>query len=186
MFELPPMPTWDSLHPLIVHFPIALLFLSPIFIGISAALAPPKGRPFLIAALIVLVLGTASLFVAASTGRAAGELAERGGPVDSVLASHEDLASETKLIFSGLLTILIAMFFLPRILRRQETRIFSTVLPLAYLVLYSVGIMFLVNASHQGGRLVHEFGVHAIAPDAGSHPEPAPIAAASAKEDNRD
>ena len=185
MFELPPMPTWDSLHPLIIHFPIALLFLSPIFIGVSAALAPPKGRPFLIAALIVLVLGTASLFIAASTGKAAGELAERGGPVDSVLASHEDLASETKLIFSGLSAMLIGMFFLPRLLRRQETRIFSTVLPLAYLVLYSVGILFLVNASHQGGRLVHEYGVHAIPFTTGSQPEPTPIAAASAKEDNR-
>ncbi len=185
MFELPPMPTWDSLHPLIIHFPIALLFLSPIFIGISAILAPPKGRPFLIAALIVLALGTASLFIAASTGRAAGELAERGGSVDSVLASHEDLASETKLIFSGLSVILIGIFFLPRILRRQETRIFSTVLPLAYLVLYSVGILFLVNASHQGGRLVHEYGVHAIPLDTRNQPEAAPIAAASAKEDNR-
>lgn len=186
MFELPPMPTWDSLHPLIIHFPIALLFLSPIFIGISAALTPPKGRPFLIAALIVLLLGTASLFIATSTGKAAGELAERGGPVDKVLASHEALASETKLIFSGLSAILLGMFFLPRILHRQETRIFSTVLPLAFLVLYSVGILFLVNTSHEGGMLVHQFGVHALPPGDASHPESAPIAAESTMDENKD
>jgi uncharacterized membrane protein len=186
MFELPPMPTWDSLHPLIIHFPIALLLLSPIFIGISAALAPPKGRPFLIAALIVLVLGTASLFIAASTGNAAGELAERGGPVDSVLASHEELASETRLIFAGLSAILVGMFFLPRVLRRQETRIFSTVLPLAFLALYSVGILFLVNTAHYGGRLVHEFGVHALFPETASQPETKPVAAQTAMEENKE
>ena len=81
--------------------------------------------------------------------------------------------------------MLIGIFILPRLLRRQETRIFSTVLPLAYLVLYSVGILFLVNASHQGGRLVHEYGVHAIPLATRSQPEPTPIAAASTKEDNR-
>ncbi|MDE3188530.1 MAG: hypothetical protein KGM96_13530 [Acidobacteriota bacterium] len=186
MFELPPIPTWDSLHPLIIHFPIALLFLCPLFIGLSAVLTPPKGRPFLIAALIVLLLGTASLFIAASTGKAAGELADRGGPVDSVLASHEDLASETRLIFSGLSAILLGMFFLPRILRRQETRIFSTVLPLAFLVLYSVGILFLVNTSHKGGLLVHEFGVHALPPDARSQPEARSVAADTVMNENKD
>jgi len=185
MFELPPMPTWDSLHPLIIHFPIALLFLSPLFIAISAVLAPPKGRPFLIAALIVLLLGTTSLFIAASTGQAAGELAERGGPVDSVLASHEDLASETRLIFSGLSAILLGMFFLPRILRRQETRIFSTVLPLAFLVLYSVGILFLVNTSHKGGMLVHEYGVHAMPPEVGSQSEAGSVAADTVMDENK-
>ncbi len=186
MFLLPPMPTWDSLHPLIIHFPIALLFLAPLFIGISAILTPPKGRPFLITALIVLLLGTASLYIAASTGKAAGELAERGGPVDQMLAAHEDLASETRLIFSGLSAILLGMFFLPRILRRQETRIFSTVLPLAFIVLYSVGILFLVNTSHKGGLLVHEFGVHALQPGAESQPEPGSVAVETVMDENKD
>ena len=185
MFLLPPLPSWDSLHPLIIHFPIALLFLAPVFIGLSAVLTPPKGRPFLIAALIVLLLGTASLYIAASTGKAAGELAERGGPVDQVLADHEDLASETRLIFSGLSAILLGMFFLPRILRRQETRIFSTILPLAFLVLYSVGILFLVNTSHKGGLLVHEFGVHALPPQAEEQKEPGSVAGETTMDENK-
>src|SRR5664279_3680312 len=104
MLQFPPMPTWDSLHPLIIHFPIALLLFCPVFIAISAAIRPPKGRPYIIAALLVLLLGTVSLFVAASTGEAASELAERGGAMSAVLASHEALASQTKIVFLGLST----------------------------------------------------------------------------------
>jgi uncharacterized membrane protein len=164
MLQFPPLPTWDSLHPLIIHFPIAFLLLSPIFILISAVLTPPKGKPYMMAALLILLLGTAGLFIAGSTGHAAAELAERGGPVNAVLEAHEDLASETQIVFAGLSAILLGMFAVPRILHRQENRLFSTFLPMAFLALYTVGFLFLVNTAHAGGRLVHEFGVHAIVP----------------------
>jgi uncharacterized membrane protein len=164
MFHFPPIPTWDSLHVLIIHFPIALLLLSPLFILISAILPPLKGKPYMIAGLTILLLGTASLFIAGSTGHAAAELAERGGPVDAVLEVHEELASETQIVFAGLSIISVGMFLLPTILRRGESRLFSTYLRAAFLALYTVGILFLVNTAHAGGRLVHEFGVHAIVP----------------------
>jgi len=60
--------------------------------------------------------------------------------------------------------ILIGVFALPQVLKQKETRLFSTVLPLAYLALYSVGIVFLANTTHTGGRLVHEYGVHSAIP----------------------
>lgn len=169
MLQFPSLPSWDSMHPLIIHFPIALLLLSPLFILISAIMRPPKGRPYMIAALLVLVLGTGSPFIAGSTGHAASELAERGGAVDAVLEAHEDLASETQIVFAGLSAILLGMFFVPRAFRRQESRLFSTFLPLAFLALYGVGFIFLVNTAHAGGRLVHEFGVHAIMPVTTDH-----------------
>ena len=164
------MPAWDSLHVLIIHFPIALLLLTPIFILISAVLSPPRGRPYMIAALITLVLGTTSLVIATSSGHAAAELAERGGAVDSVLKVHEELGEETELVFGGLSAILLGMYLVPRLLRREENRLFSTFLPAAFLALYTVGILFLINTAHAGGRLVHEFGVHAILP--ASHNDP--------------
>ena len=170
MLQFPPIPTWDSLHPAIVHFPIALLLLSPLFILISALVPPSKGRPYMTAALIMTLLGTVSLFVAAATGEAAAELAERGGRVDAVLAAHEDLASETRIVFAGLSAILLGMFVVPRILHRQENRLSSTLMPIAFLALYSVGVLSLVNTAHAGGRLVHEFGVHAMVNGTGVAP----------------
>lgn len=173
------MPAWDSLHVLIVHFPIALLLLSPIFVVISAALTPPKGRPYMVTALITLLLGTASVFIAVSTGHSAAELAERGGPVDAVLKMHEELAEETEIVFAGLSAILLGMYTVPRLLRRDENRLFSSFLPSAFLALYTVGILFLVNTAHAGGRLVHEFGVHAILPaDSGNQPPEPSVEAA--------
>ncbi|WP_109488647.1 DUF2231 domain-containing protein [Occallatibacter savannae] len=164
MLQFPPIPTWDSLHVLVIHFPIALLLLSPVFIVISAVLSPLKGRPYMSAALITLLLGTASVFIAASTGHSAAELAERGGPADAVLKTHQELAEETEIVFAGLSAILLAMVAVPRLLARGDNRLFSTFLPSAFLALYTVGVLFLINTAHEGGRLVHEFGVHAILP----------------------
>lgn len=164
MLQFPPIPTWDAMHPLIVHFPIVLLLLSPIFIAISAALPPAKSRPYMLVALLILLLGTGSVFVAAETGEAAAELADRGGGMNAVLAAHERFASDTEIAFSALSFILLCLFTWPRLLRRPETRMTSTVVPLAFLAVYSVGILFLVNTAHAGGRLVHEFGVHAMLP----------------------
>jgi uncharacterized membrane protein len=138
MLQFPPLPTWDSLHPLIIHFPIALLLLSPLFILISAFLAAPRGKPYMIAALLVLLLGTGSLFIAESTGHAAAELAERGGAVNAVLEIHEDLAAETQIVFAVLSSILLGMYVIPKVLRREENRLFATFLPLAFLALYTV------------------------------------------------
>ena len=183
MLQIPPIPAWDSLHVLIIHFPIALLLLSPLFIVISAALTPPRGRSYMVIALITLLLGTASVFVAASTGHAAAELAERGGPVDAVLKMHEELAEETEIVFAGLSAILLGMYALPRILRREDNRLFSSFLPSAFLALYTVGVLFLINTAHAGGRLVHEFGVHAILPPSHSAQ---PLVSGSSSETSED
>lgn len=166
MHQFPPMPPWDGLHPLIIHFPIVLLLLSPLFIVISAALPPPKGRPFMMTAIFLLLLGTTSLFIATSTGKAAARLVKRGGAMDAILETHQNFASETIIVFSELSIILLAIFLLPRILRRRETRLFSTVLPLTFLAFYFGGIVFLVNTAYTGSRLVHEFGVHAVISEA--------------------
>lgn len=170
MLHFPPMPTWDSLHPLIIHFPIVLLLLTPLFVLISAVLRAPWGRPYMISAIILLVLGTGSLFIATSTGEAAAELAERGGAMDAVLQSHESLASASRMVFSGLTLLLLAIYVLPRFFGREETRLAARYLPLAFLVLYSVGAVLIVNTAHAGGRLVHEFGVHALISESSSDP----------------
>lgn len=181
MPQFPPFPTWDSLHPMIIHFPIVFLLLSPVFVLISAILSPPQCRPHMILGLIMLLLGTGSLILAAATGEAAAKLAERGGPVDAVLASHESLAKETEIVFSVLTIVLVGIFALPRMLRREETRLTTTLVPISFLVLYGAGILSVVNTAHAGARLVHEFGVHAIIPSENGQSAASPVAAETAE-----
>ena len=162
MLHFPPIPSWDGLHPLIIHFPIALLLVAPIFIVIGAALSPAKGRPYLIAALFLLLAGTASIYVAVETGEAAGKLAERSAGINRVLENHESLAERTRAVFSVLSVIFVALIGVPWFVKQADTRLTTTILPLAFLVLYSAGALLLINTAHNGGRLVHEFGVQAM------------------------
>lgn len=185
MPQIPPLPAWDSLHPMIIHFPIVLLLLSPVLVLIGAALPPSKGRPYMIMGLGILLLGTGSLFLAASTGEAAAMLAQRGGAMGAVLEAHESLAGKTEIVFSALSAILLAIVALPRILRREETRMTTTWIPLSFLVLYCAGILFAVDTAHAGARLVHEFGVHAIIPAGNGQSNASPAAAQSAEMDER-
>ena len=162
MLHFPPIPSWDGLHPLIIHFPIALLLIAPIFVVAGAALPPSKGRPYLIAAMVLLLAGTASIFIAVETGEAAGKLAERTPGMEQILEHHESLAERTQAVFSVLSVIFVALIAVPWFVQRTESRLTTTILPVAFLVLYSAGALLLINTAHNGGRLVHEFGVRAM------------------------
>jgi uncharacterized membrane protein len=160
--QFPSLPSWDAIHPLIIHFPIVLLLLSPLFVLIAAVLRPPGNRPYMTAALITLLLGTFSVFLAASSGEEAAELADRAGGVNVVLAAHESLASTCEILFAIYSALFAGLFIWQWVSRRRPSRITSTFAPLAFLAVYSVGLLYLVNTAHAGGRLVHEFGVHAM------------------------
>ena len=161
MQALPPIPSWTELHPLVIHFPIALLLVAPLFIMAGIIPNPQKGRPFLITALILMLLGTAGAFLAIATGEAAGEVAERTPAVSAVLERHEDLAEMTRIVFTVLTLLFAAILFLPRLLKREASGVTARILPLAFLLFYGAGAVILMNTAHNGGRLVHELGVHA-------------------------
>lgn len=162
MFQIPPIPSWDALHPLIIHFPIALLLIAPLFVIVGAVMSPVKGRAYLIAAMVLLLLGTAATFIAVATGKAAGQLAERTPGVEQVLEAHESLAESTRVVFTVLSAIFVALLAVPRLLKKSQTRLATSILPMAFLILYGAGALLLVKTAHQGGRLVHELGVRAL------------------------
>lgn len=171
MLEIPPLPAWDSLHPLVVHLPIGLLLVAPLFILLGALFPAVRGRSFLVTGFLLMLLGTASTYVAVETGKAAGQLVERTPEISQVLLRHEELAETTRLVFSALTLIFAAILALPWIFPRRSTPVFATALPLFFLALYFLGSLILVNTGHNGGRLVHEYGVRSIvepAPNAGA------------------
>ena len=176
MSYLPPIPTWDGLHPLIIHFPIVLLLVAPVFV-ILGALMPKSGRTMYLAALVLMVLGTTSALVAYGTGEAAGKLAERTPQINAALEHHEELAETTRLVFSILTVIFAGLLYVPKLLKFEMGRKTLAAAAIVFLFFYASGAVVLVNTAHQGGMLVHQYGVHAlVAPDANNPPPTAPAA----------
>jgi uncharacterized membrane protein len=156
----PPIPGWDGLHPIIIHFPIALFVVAPLLILIGSFVRK-NGSAFLVSAFILMLIGAVATLAAVSTGNAAGELAEHVNNVESVLEQHEKLAETTEAIFAVLTVIFGVIVFAPMLLKKELTRMIVIPLNLAFLLFYGSGLVLLLNTAHQGGRLVHELGVKA-------------------------
>lgn len=175
MIHLPPIPTWDGLHPLIVHFPIVLLLVAPLFIVIGIAM-PKSGRTMYIAALLLMALGAISALLSFATGEAAGRLAERTPEINAAIERHEQLAETTRLLFSIFTVLFGAMLYAPKLLKFDIGRKYQAVGLAIFLFFYASGMVMLVNTAHQGGMLVHQYGVHALvaAPDSNNPPPATP------------
>jgi uncharacterized membrane protein len=160
---LPPWPGWDALHPLVIHFPIALLLVAPIFVAL-AALRPGRGTPFAISALVLLVLGTTAAFVAVETGEAAAEVATRSEAINVALERHATLAEVARNLFAGLTALYAIILVAPRLLASLKKPAYVAVMHLVFLALLLAGDLVLANVAHRGGLLVHKYGVHAMLP----------------------
>jgi uncharacterized membrane protein len=162
----PPLPAWNALHVLIVHFPLGLLLVAVPVLLILALLFPKTGRQFVWAAAVVLVVGTASSFLAVQTGAAAGDLAESQGAKDDkviyqALELHEKLADQTRLAYTILTIAFLLYLFTPVALRRPLNPGLNFTLLAIFLAASGAAGLLLVNTGHAGGLLVHEHGITA-------------------------
>lgn len=163
----PPMPGWDGLHPLIVHFPIALLLVAPIFLAIGIVLRE-RGRPWLSAALLLTTFGTIAAWVAVSTGEAAAELADRTPQISAAIERHQALAELVRAYFTIVVLLFAAVLFGPGLVHRRLAPRIATISLVVLLAAFGVGALAVAHTGHEGGRLVHEFGVKAmVAPTKG-------------------
>lgn len=161
MFEIYPIPSWDKIHPLIVHFPIALLSVAPVFILMSFFAGRLK-MAFKVAALTLMVLGTLGVFLAMSSGSAAEHEIEAGlaHEAHEVLEEHEDLAKNTRNFFVTL-TLLYAVILIGQSASKKEMRLAAAVpVYILFLAAYGAGILVLQNTGHHGAMLVHDHGAH--------------------------
>lgn len=135
----------ESAHPLIVHFPIALL-LTAVALDVAAIASQ---RPALHRiALWNLWLGALGAAVAVWTGLRAAEVAKHSFEIHQIMERHERLGAATLVL--GAVVVLWRLWRRDQFGRRARALILMVMLAMAGTLSYG---------AHLGGRLVYEFGV---------------------------
>ena len=135
-------------HPLLVHFPIALLLVGTLFRVGGAFLAGRLSflRP---AGQVLLALGTAGAWAAVYTGSLADSIVVRSLCDPTVLETHENLAYTTAYLFSGSVAADVARRWVPTVLFRRIVLLVALGLALA-------GSATLTYVGHLGSSLVYQ------------------------------
>lgn len=144
------MPT--NLHPLIVHFPIALLLSS---VALSWAGRLWQGRGLDQAAWYTLLLGLAGTVVTLITGLLAAQSVAAGSPALATLTIHKFLGIATFVVFG-----------MQAVCTWRSKGVYSRRKRVLHTVVQLVGVALIVAVGLYGGELVYVFGLGmpAVAP----------------------
>lgn len=154
---------WHRVHTLIVHFPVILLLVAPFLVIVGIAVTGAKRRLYLGSALIFMVLGTGTAYLAVATGKLAVKSVISTPGLNILLSEHQSLAQTTLRLFSALTLGFAALFFSRKLLARDVEPWVSTALLVVFLLFYGTGAVLLVDTTLKGGRLVHALGAKAAA-----------------------
>lgn len=151
---IPSMWREELLHPLLAHFPIALLPAAFLF---RATYWIARGRAnfaFLLpASRVLLVLGVAGAWVAVFTGEIAEDVVNRVICDPTVTQSHEEMSKLASLAFSGALAVdLFFAWFKRATLKIENAAMVVTAIAMA------AGSLILIRTGHLGASLVYQQG----------------------------
>lgn len=132
------------IHPMLVHFPIALLSASVLFELLAQRWRQEECR---VVSLYTLVLGLAGALVSVASGAMAEETVEHSGVPERILEIHETLGFATFWLFAGLLGMRTAVWLG-----------WIRVHPVLSLALGFAAVVVLLVASYFGGSLVYDYG----------------------------
>jgi uncharacterized membrane protein len=157
------MPALSQAHPLIVHFPIALLMVVPLVVLLGLAWREHRAGIH-IAALVLLVIGTSMAVLAVISGLAAAGSVQPTPELRATLEAHEQLAKRTTFFYAELTLAFILIQVAPVLWKAFQRRGRILALNLAWLLVSLGANVLLIRTGHLGGRMVHELGIHAQAP----------------------
>lgn len=138
MFDL------NHLHPMIVHFPIALLIVG--FIADAAGIIFKK-EFYSKAGFYLLILGTLGVVAAYFSGNFAGEGVTESGALGKALDVHKEAAELSLWLMTGVAVIRIALVLLKK---------YTGVYKWAAFVLFFAGVLSIARTGYYGGELVYK------------------------------
>lgn len=161
MFTFPPIPPYEGLHPIVVHFPVALLLIA--WLPMLIALIDKKRRnTWLTSAALLLIVGTIAAFAAVMTGEATEDaVAITTQTIDDAVHEHEEAAELARNLFIAVTAIFIAGWIVATKLPEKKKKPAAIAATILIAFSYATAALTLANAAHQGGVLVHQYGVHA-------------------------
>lgn len=132
------------LHPMIVHFPIALLIVGFLF-DIAGSIT--KRESFTQTAFYLIILGALGVIAAFITGDQAGSGISEEGALKQALETHEEAATLTIWIVSIAAAFRIALVLLKK---------FKGVLKMVSLALFLIAVLAIARTGYYGGELVYK------------------------------
>lgn len=132
------------LHPMIVHFPIALLIVGFLAEILSFFL---KKDFFSKASFYLLLLGAVGMIAAYISGNAAGDGITEAGALGTALETHEHAAELSVWIISIAALVRVVFAFI-----KKEAGIFK----LIGLALFFAAVLSIIQTGHYGGQLVYK------------------------------
>jgi uncharacterized membrane protein len=148
------VPGWaPNLHPLIIHFPIALLFAAAVVDLVDAIFERPAWLGSGAASLYLVGVGAA--VVAYLTGRQAAATVFVPGMAHPIVEDHRTWALLT-VWYVGIVAVVRVSALLAGFPRSRAHR-------LLLLTAAVIGVLFLQQTAERGARLVFEHGVGVIA-----------------------
>ena len=145
------VPDWaPNIHPLVVHFPIALLFTAAAVDAVGWVLR--CNRPLRRLATILYVLGAATIVAAYVTGRGASQTVWLPGMAQEVVKEHWDWAFRTAWFFAIMIVVRLAVLWMLR--RDPRPAVIAALVVAGFL-----GVVLIGETAERGGRLVFQHGV---------------------------
>jgi len=135
----------EKIHPMIVHFPIALLITSLFF---DFLMLVTKKEGFERTAFHLLTLGVLGSLAAIVFGILAEDAAGNRPGIHDIIETHELLAVST----AGLFVIILIVRY---IFMKKDN--FQAIRPY-YLIVATIGVALLLTTAYYGGQLVYEYG----------------------------
>jgi uncharacterized membrane protein len=160
---LPPMGGWSSLHTLVVHLPIGILYVAGIWVALGI-LPGARVRRFDPCGLLLIVVGVLAAWFAVATGRSAAGLVDRTEEISAVLSQHAQLAVLTRNAFTVLAGLYAAIVLLPLAMKKTLPAVLHIAMRVSFGALYLAGMILIAHVGHKGGVLVHVLGVQAMIP----------------------